>query len=402
MANSSVKTAKAKPTKPRPDFPLFPHASGRWAKKIRQKLHYFGSWKSDPKGTAANALWLDQKDDLLAGRTPVTPGAGVTNRDLCNRFLTAKTNRLETGELSPRTYSDYKHTCDILIEEFGKTRRIDDLRSTDFEKLRASLAKTRGPVALGNEIGRIRVVFKYAVAAKLIEKPVDFGPEFQRPSKRVLRAERQRKGQRMFEARQIRRMLKAASPTLRAMILLGANAGFGNHDVGSLPLSAVDRKSGWVDFPRPKTAIPRRVPLWPETIEAIQESLAIRPEPVDPAHANLVFLTRWGQPWANDTAESPLVGEIRKLLKKLGMYRRGLGFYALRHGFQTIGGDSGDAVAVSAIMGHVDGSMAGQYRERISDARLQAVTSGIRRWLFRRGDSAPAWQPVKYKKGRAA
>src|SRR3990172_5355962 len=57
----------AKPPKPRPDFPLYAHRVGQWAKKVRGKTHFFGVW-ANPE--AALEKWVAQKDALLAGREP--------------------------------------------------------------------------------------------------------------------------------------------------------------------------------------------------------------------------------------------------------------------------------------------------------------------------------------------
>jgi integrase len=381
--------AKQKPGKPYEDFPLFPHATRRWAKKIRGKLHYFGPWED---WKAALARYQEQRDDLHSGRTPRVQGDGLTVRELLNRFLTAKKLLLDAGELSPRTFADYKIVTDRLSEVFGLTRLVEDLIADDFERLRAQAAKTLGPVALGGFIQRVRVLFKYAHDAGLIDKPVRYGPHFRRPGRKVLREARHAQGPRVFEAAQLREVLAAANVQMKAMILLGINCGFGNGDCNALPLPALDLEAGWVNYPRPKTAIPRRSPLWPETVAALRESIAERRQPKDPAHADLVFITIHGGSFRKRTSDNPISNEMARLLKSVGLHRRGLGFYALRHTTETIGGESHDQVAVDHIMGHVRDDMASVYRERISDERLKEVTDYVHAWL---------WPPAETKKARS-
>jgi integrase len=369
-----------KPNKPYPDFPLFPHATRRWAKKIRGQTHYFGPW-SDPDAALAN--YLDQKDALHAGRKPREAIGGVTIKELCNQFLNAKRALVDSGELTNRSWQDYKAAGDLIVSHFGKGRLVADLDPDDFATLRTRLAKKWGPVTLGNVIQRMRVVFKFAWDNGLIDRPVRYGQGFKRPSRKVVRIDRAKKGPKLFSADEIKRLLAAAGPAMRAMILLGINAGFGNSDCGHLPLSAVDLDAGMIDFPRPKTGIPRRCPLWTETVEALREASAGRPEPKEELHAGLVFITKYGLPWAKDTADQTLAKEFGKLLRALHVTgRKGLGFYTLRHTFRTVADESKDQPGVDFIMGHEVPHMSSVYRETISDERLKAVADHVRAWLF--------------------
>ena len=132
MADSTTSRAGSKPPKPkkpRPDFPLFPHATGRWAKKIRGKFHYFGKVANDPDGQAALVLWLEQKDDLLAGRTPRVNMEGFTLRELLDRFVVSKRHLLDTQEISAKHFAELYGTCRRIGDAFGLTGWSSTLRA---------------------------------------------------------------------------------------------------------------------------------------------------------------------------------------------------------------------------------------------------------------------------------
>lgn len=112
---------------PYPDFPLFAHATGRWAKKIKGRMVYFGYIKDGWE--AALAKFDDQKDALYAGRKPREdkPGNATTIKELCNRFWNAKKALVDSQELSPVTFLFYERTTDLLTAHFGKWRTVEDI-----------------------------------------------------------------------------------------------------------------------------------------------------------------------------------------------------------------------------------------------------------------------------------
>jgi integrase len=252
----------------------------------------------------------------------------------------------------------------------------------DWDALRASIGKTRGSIALGTEVQRVRTIWKWGYESGLLDVPMRFGPDFRGPSKKTLRLVKAERGPKLLEATELVKLIDAADVHLRAMIYLGLNCGYGNSDCGTLPLDKVDMTRGWGYYHRPKTGIARRCPLWPETIGALRESLAKRPTPKTAAAVNSFFVTRCGGSWAKQADDNPITKEFVKLLKTHGLHRRGLGFYALRHTFRTIADGAKDQPAANYIMGHADDTMAATYRQRIDDDRLSAVVNVVRAWLL--------------------
>ncbi len=407
MAQRSNGKAKS-PGKPHPDFPLFRHATGQWAKKVKGKLHYFGT---DPD--EALARWLDQKDDLLAGRTPRAARPDqVTVDEVVNGYLAAKQVKASLGEISQAHFEDLKGTGKYVLEKLGRKTAATALRPTDFMGMYQDLADRYSLPRLTREITIIRSFFRWASDPQndLLAEPVRMGTEFKPPSKTrqdAYRNKQRQAGLKLFTAEQCRGILAHAKGQLRAMVLLALNGGLGNTDLAELPLSAVNLQAGWVDYPRPKTGNPRRIPMWEETTAAVAEVInGTRPTPKDQVDAGLLFLTKYGQKWVrmqipkgiasqDRRRDTTLVDSInlqfRKAANEAGIDRTGkrLGFYTLRHVFSTVADGAIDPVAKNFIMGHVpaEDRVPAMYRQTVDDSRLQAVAEHVHRWLFEEAEA---------------
>jgi hypothetical protein len=207
MTHSIALSASEQPQAPRvrkqhkeEKFPLTRRADGRYCKKVRGQMHYF-------KGSAEEALdeWNRTKEALLAGRLPEPKiqASHVSIKYLCNAFLAAKQQKLTSGELSSRSWISYHCTGQRLIRKLGSNRSAASITPGAWTDYRAKLAMTLGPVSLGNEIQRVRTIYKWGYEAGLLEVPMRFGPDFAKPSRKTMRLVIAEKGDKLFTAAEL-------------------------------------------------------------------------------------------------------------------------------------------------------------------------------------------------------
>ncbi|MGY8770938.1 MAG: tyrosine-type recombinase/integrase [Pirellulales bacterium] len=377
------KPSQADFKKPYKDFPLSYHPpSKRLYKKINNKRHYFGQAKDWQQGVEE---YNRVRDDLFAGRSPQAKKIeGLSLGDGAELFLESKEHQYENGEISLRTLNDHivesQRVCDCL----GKQAVVESLQPADLAKLRKHLAKNVGPTTLGNRISRAKTLFNYLWDMELIKTPVRFKTSFKKPTKKTRRLHRASLGSMMIEADAIRDCLEHenTSSQLRAMILLGVQSGMGNSDVARLEISHLDLEKGWIEYARNKTGVRRKIPLWPETVEALRVVLDERGVPANDDLSEFVFITKYGLSWYKEASTGPVGQAFTKILKATDHHKAGLGFYGLRRTFETVADECKDKSAVDSIMGHEADDMATVYRQRVNDARLISVTDYVRQWLF--------------------
>jgi integrase len=347
-------------------FPLWLHPTGQWCKKIDGKFHYFGRDKE-----AALKEFVRTWDDIKAGRSPKQkPDADIRLSGVLNKWLAAKESLVKAGELNPRVWKAYFRLAEYMTSKWGRSRSVDDLSPDDFGSLRSDMAGRLSPETLLLRINQVKGAFAWAYQNGIIDRPIRYGTQFEPPPKRLIRLAKAARGERLLSPEDIRKLLDEANPFMNAAILLGVNGGLGRADLVTIRKWNLTRKKGWLILSRSKTGIERRIPLWPETMAAIQEL----------PDRDILF------PKLTNNGNSDPLSERLYALAKLSEVRLPpkSAFYTFRRCFRTAADRLADRRAVDAIMGHAAGGedQGASYVERIEDERLVAVTDHVRKWLF--------------------
>jgi integrase len=405
-----------KPNKPRKDFPLFPHNSGQWAKVVKTRTYYFGSWKADPKGEVALKDWLARKDSIIAGvdslkveRTTAT----LQLAGLADQFLEAKRLAVQAGDLSPYTLRDYNAEIARFVNTVGPNAEVAKLQPTHFLAYADKLVEWKlDRHARKRVIAYIKAMFNWGAGGNLIPPPV-FGTRFTAPSttpeaisKSKARAGKKDHSKRIIAGGEIDKLLERSTPQFKAIILLALNCGLGGADIGRLRWRDIDMATGKLSMPRGKTGAARVGYLWKKTRERLERVMTLKHNRLALAKEGqeaLVFISRKGLPMHRESVTKEGVKTsnavsytFSKMAKELGL--EGVTFYRLRHTFKTLGKKAKDRDALNLAMGHIERTIGAIYdHEEISFSRIRRVARKVYRRLWpveKGGHTAPVMRLV--------
>jgi integrase len=163
----------------------------------------------------------------------------------------------------------------------GQNCKIKDISTLSLQNYKRNLQKHYGSVGrLNLHISIMKAIFHWARKNDILKNIPNIDA--------VSRAKVIHQDRFTFDSTQIHRLLVFSDTKMKAMIWFGLNCGFGCTDCAYLKWTDLDLVNGRVKLPRRKTGICRDLPLWLETVKALQKI---------PRTGNLVFYNSRGNPY---------------------------------------------------------------------------------------------------------
>lgn len=351
------------------------HKGGQWFMRYRGRDYYFGP-VSDPE--RALREWRRRWPRIVSGQDDSLPSSDSTVLELLNAWMDRQQARLDAGKLAATTFRSYRTSFRWAVATLGRGRRASHLTLDDWYRLLDSLSGL-SLTTQDDRITHFRAMHRFArdqMKVELAELPSDF----RRASKRQHRARRRKAGDQSLTAAEARALIEAAGPKMRAIVLVMLNGGYRQSDLAEVPLSALDRSVPEIVHARRKTETFQRVPLWPETMSAIDAAEAAGA--MRAAGSELLFTSNSGRPLAHhrvSTSTDVVLQRFRRLAARSGVSATPS---SLRHTFLTVAFETADDTARKIIAGHTIDNMDEVYVRRYPLERLRAVTEHVRSWLW--------------------
>ena len=127
-------------------FPLTLHPTGQYCRKIKGKIHYFGTDKKQAlEKYLAQVTYLHGCQNSIQ----IASNGNMTLKELCDLYLQYQHSKVLADDLTPKHHNDQISSLSKLMSFLGQSRKIESISTLDFAKLQK---ETSGCLWLGPPI----------------------------------------------------------------------------------------------------------------------------------------------------------------------------------------------------------------------------------------------------------
>lgn len=292
------------------------HPKGGWCRKFpgERNRTYFGRVEANEairqnhleEHRRTRSVHLEEEEEQSLTRLTLKQAADIFLGHLDKKLTKNKISiphRARYGDALHFLASGPKNAEDWHIHKSDKLSEFCKLTAPEriFSPLREALM-AEGIFSAEKRIIQIRTFLEWCSTTRRYMPTPFYADAFDPPGikekRELVKSIRRQKGNPSWEPREVREIVDAAKGNVHryAQILLMINGGMGATDLSNLEDDDIDWPRECIHTDRSKTLVPRVVPLWDITQEAMKASRAQRPRPAKPEWDSRFFLTKHGQP----------------------------------------------------------------------------------------------------------